>query len=240
MAKLDKRRIKFVKSLPLDVRTQVLYEFLKKGTSNRQIEYMIDELSEEDGWQAWSVIHFYGFNGESKAKFSTLTLKKIKENLLNVNTEELEEYHLASSAEKENTSNVVFTENDGNDIFRIIKARQGQYKLRKVLLQNYQSKCAMCNITRPNLLITSHVKMWSNSTAKERMNPSNSILLCKLHDGLFEYGFISLTDEYNVLYSPTFDFEGQHISQDLTFTMPISDPPSSVFLQAHRVRNGFE
>lgn len=37
MAKLDKRRINFVKSLPIDVRAQVLYEFLKKGTSNRNI-----------------------------------------------------------------------------------------------------------------------------------------------------------------------------------------------------------
>lgn len=239
MAKLDKRRINFVKSLPLYVRAQVLYEFLKKGASNRQIERIIDELAEEDGWQAWSVIHFYGFDGEDKAKYPTLTLKKIKDNLVDVNVEELEEYHLALS-EEENTPSVVFIEDDGNDIFRTTKARQGQYRLRKMLLQNYQSKCAICNVTEPKLLITSHVKMWSNSTVEERMNPSNSILLCRLHDGLFEYGFISLTDDYNVLYLPTFDFEGQDISQDLTFTLPISDPPLPVFLQVHRVKHGYE
>lgn len=62
MAKLDQRRINFVKSLSVDVKAKVLYEFLKKGTSNRNIERLIDELKEEDGWQAWSVLHFYGFN----------------------------------------------------------------------------------------------------------------------------------------------------------------------------------
>lgn len=240
MAKLDKRRINFVKSLSLDVRAQVLYEFLKKGTSNRNIERILAELVEEDGWQAWSVIHFYGFDGESKAKYSTLTLKKIKESLINVNVKELEEYHLAPSEEKENSSKVVFTESDGKDIFRTIKARQGQYKLRKVLLQNYQSKCAMCNITDPKLLITGHVKMWSKSSTEERINPSNSILLCSLHDGLFEHGFISLMDDFNVLYSPTFDFEKQGLSKNLTFTVPISDLPLPAFLEAHRVKHGYE
>ncbi|MCL6587175.1 MAG: hypothetical protein K6T72_11835 [Anoxybacillus sp.] len=52
MAKLDRRRINFVKSLPIDVREQVLYYFLKEGFSTRKIEQLIDTLNEEDGWQA--------------------------------------------------------------------------------------------------------------------------------------------------------------------------------------------
>lgn len=239
MAKLDKRRINFVKSLPIDVRAQVLYEFLKKGTSNRNIERILNGLAEEDGWQAWAVIHFYGFDGDSKAKYPTLTLKRIRDSLLNVNIEELEEFHLAPSEAKP-SPNITLTESDGKDVFRTIKARQRQYKLRKVLLHNYESKCAMCNITDPKLLITSHIKTWSKSSAEERVNPSNSILLCRLHDGLFEHGFISLTDDYNVLYSPNFDFEGQGLTKNLTFTLPISDPPLPAFLKAHRVKHEYE
>ncbi|MBY0144324.1 HNH endonuclease [Neobacillus niacini] len=240
MAKLDQRRINFVKGLPIDVRARVLFYFLKEGISNRKIEGLIDELNEEDGWQAWSVIHFYGFDGNSKAKYPTLTLKKIKDSLLNVNVEELEEFHLANSVEREITANIKFTENDGKDVLRTIKARQGQYKLRKTLLQNYNCKCAMCDINNPKLLITSHIKTWSASSADERINPSNSILLCKLHDGLFEYGYISLNDDYEVLYSPTFDFGSQGISTNITFTKPICDKPSSVFLKEHRLKHGYE
>ncbi|MGG0250728.1 HNH endonuclease [Peribacillus frigoritolerans] len=240
MAKLDQRRINFVKSLPIDVRAQVIYRFLKEGISNRKIEQLIGALNEEDGWQAWSVIHFYGFDGNSKAKYPTLTLKKIKDSLLNVNVEELEEFYLTNSDETEIASKIVFTENDGKDVLRTIKARQGQYKLRRALLQNYQSQCAMCNINDPKLLITSHIKTWSASSVDERVNPSNSILLCKLHDGLFEYGYISLTDDYEVLYSRDFDFEGQEISKDITLTKPISDYPSSVFLREHRLKHGYE
>lgn len=240
MAKLDQRRINFVKGLPIDVRAQVLYLFLKEGISNRKTEQLVDALNEEDGWQAWSVIHFYGFDGNSKAKYPTLTLKKIKDSLLNVNVEELEEFHLANSDETEISAKIVFTENDGKDVFRTIKARQGQYKLRKALLQNYRSNCALCSINDPKLLITSHIKTWSTATANERIDTTNAILLCKLHDGLFEYGYISLTDDYEVLYSSDFDFKGQGISKDITFTKPIRDYPSSVFLREHRIKHGYE
>jgi len=230
MAKLDQRRINFVKSLPIKVRAKVLYEFLNKGTSNRNIEKLLDELEELDGWQAWSVIHFYGFDRYGKAKYRNLTLKNIEDSITNVNVDELEEFHLGKGEEEEVYSKINFTENDGKDVFRTIKTRQGQYKLRKALLQNYQSKCALCNISDPKLLITSHVKTWSASTAEERVNPSNGILLCKLHDGLFENGYISLSNDYEVLYSPSFDFDGQEISKNVTFTKPRSDNPSPVIL----------
>jgi len=238
MANLDQRRINFVKNLSINVRARVLYEFLKKGTSTRNIEKLLNELEEEDGWQAWSVVHFYGFNGKNKAKYN-LTLKSVKEAISDLNVNELEELHLNISQDMEGSSQTNFTESDGQDVFRKIKTRQGQYKLRKALLHNYQSKCAMCNISNPKLLITSHIKTWKHSTPDERMNPSNSILLCNLHDGLFEYGFISLSDDYNILYSPTFDFEGQGISTAITFRKPIIDAPLAKFLEEHRMKYGY-
>ncbi|MBT2663607.1 HNH endonuclease [Bacillus sp. ISL-45] len=240
MAKLDQRRINFVKSLTIKVRAQVLYLFLKEGISNRKIEGLIDALAEEDGWQAWSVIHFYGFDSNSKAKYPRLTLKKIEENILNVNVEDLEEFHLANYDGNEVARKITFSENDGKDVFRTIKARQGQYKLRKALLQYYRSKCALCSINDPKLLVTSHIKTWSTASAEERIDTTNAILLCKLHDGLFENGNISLSDDYNVLYSLDYDFEGQRISTNLSFSMPTEDYPESVYLQEHRLKHGYE
>lgn len=159
---------------------------------------------------------------------------------MNVNVEDLEEFHLANHDDGEISRKITFTENDGKDVLRTIKARQGQYKLRKALLQNYRSKCALCSINDPKLLITSHIKTWSKSSTEERVNPSNSILLCKLHDGLFEYGYISLTDDYIILYSPNFNFEGQGIATNITFSKPLSDYPSPLFLKEHRLKHGYE
>lgn len=242
MAELDQRRINFVKSLPIDVKVKVLYEFLKKGTSNRNIERLIDELKEEDGWQAWSVLHFYGFDKHSKAKYPSLTLKLLKERLEALNDDDLEDLHLDKESKGDDPVNIVMGDNDGKDIFRTIKTRQGQHKLRKLLLRNYQSKCALCNISHPKLLITSHIKPWSESATsiKERVDPCNAILLCDLHDGLFENGFMSLDDNYQILFSNDFDFDGQGISKVIAFREPIEDSPSLEFLKEHRIMHGYE
>ncbi|WP_082883784.1 HNH endonuclease signature motif containing protein [Bacillus sp. SJS] len=98
----------------------------------------------------------------------------------------------------------------------------------------------MCNITDPKLLITSHIKTWSASTVQERVDLSNAILLCKLHDGLFENGNISLTDDYDLLYSPTYNFEEQLISTDITFRLPIKNYPLNVYLAEHRLKHEYE
>ena len=241
MAKLDQRRINFVKNLPMEVRARVLYEFLKKGTSNRNIERKLESLAEEDGWQAWAVIHFYGFNGSNKARYPNLNLEGMIRELQKLNEDELEELHLFEEAAPQKVShNVVISKNDGRDIFHPIKVRQGQNKLRKILLFNYESKCALCDITDPKLLITSHIKAWAKSSPEERIDPRNGILLCRLHDGLFDSGFISLSDSYEVLYAKNFGFKRQGISTDLSFRVPSSSPPDSKFLKEHRRKYGFE
>lgn len=242
MAKsLDQRRINFVKGLTIDVKAKILFEYLKKGTSTRNIEKIVGKLEEEDGWQSWSVVHFYGFDKWSKGKYPSLTLKALKERLAELNDHELEELHLSDKQSREERP-IVMGDDDGKDVFRTIKARQGQNKLRRLLLQNYQSKCALCNIAHPKLLITSHIKPWSDSATsiKERVDPCNAILLCDLHDGLFENGFISLNDSFQVLFSSDFDFVGQGISKDITFRKPVKDLPSINFLKEHRVKHGFE
>ncbi|WP_336883613.1 HNH endonuclease signature motif containing protein [Priestia koreensis] len=242
MINLDKRRINFVKELPLDVRAKVLYEYLKKGTSNRNIENIVDELRKEDGWQAWSVIHFYGFSGVHKGKYPYLTLKRVVDDITLIQEDDLEDFHLTFNVSKGDPApnRILFNEKDGKDVFRNIKTRQGQHKLRKIILQNYGSKCAMCNIQDERLLITSHIKPWSSSTHEERIDPQNSILLCKLHDALFENGLISLTDEYSVLLNTEFDYDLHGLSSDLNFSIPHIEPPHPLFLRQHRIKFGYE
>lgn len=237
MAVLDKRKTTFVKELSSKTKAMVLYDFLKNGKSQREIERNLVELEESDGWQAWSVIHFYGFNKDDKSKYPQLTLDSLENNIETINDLDLEALHLDN---EEIMYDTVPSDNDGEDILQKVKVRIGQKKLRNATLKNYNYKCALCEITEPKLLKTSHIKAWSVSSKSERIDQTNSILLCSLHDDLFDKGLISLKDDYDVIYSNKVDFVSQKIRQDLVFRKPIRQLPNQLFLLAHRKTNGFE
>ncbi|WP_044749461.1 HNH endonuclease [Bacillus alveayuensis] len=221
----DKKKINSIKKFSIDERAKVIYEFLHNGTVDEKVQ---------------SVIEFYSVHANHKAQFPDVTLEKVIEGLQEFNERELEELDSENEEQFEKIYHVIMNEKDGSDVFRIIKTRVGQYKLRKILLQNYQFKCAMCDISQPKLLVTSHIKPWAHSSSEERVDPRNAILLCKLHDALFENGFISLSDEYKILFSPNFNFVGQGIQTNISFKKPFKDAPSPVFLKEHRQKHGYE
>jgi len=77
------------------------------------------------------------------------------------------------------------------------QARKGQGQYRKKLLE----ECPLCPITRimePTLLIASHIKPWSVSNKKERIDPKNGFILSPLYDKLFDQGFMTFTDDRRV------------------------------------------
>ncbi|WP_237704111.1 HNH endonuclease [Planococcus donghaensis] len=66
-----------------------------------------------------------------------------------------------------------------------------------MLLQR-ESKCALCGVYNPRLLIVSHIKPWSTSTNDERLDVHNGLLLCSNHDALFDKKLISFTDNRGI------------------------------------------
>jgi hypothetical protein len=81
---------------------------------------------------------------------------------------------------------------DGNVIHEMLKTRSSslQSYFRKSLLEKY-SKCLLCDIKNPKLLIASHIKPASVSNTLEKADVNNGLLLCPLHDKLFDQGYIS-------------------------------------------------
>lgn len=63
-----------------------------------------------------------------------------------------------------------------------------QQKLRKELLKEFGTKCAICNIDIADLLIASHIIPYSRCDSKVEIvsDPNNALLLCANHDKLFE------------------------------------------------------
>lgn len=84
---------------------------------------------------------------------------------------------------------------------RLIKARIGQGKFKKLLLDR-NCKCALCGVTDKRMLIASHIKPWEFSTDFERLDENNGLLLCPNHDALFDKHLIS------------FDYQGRIVLSD--------------------------
>jgi putative restriction endonuclease len=81
------------------------------------------------------------------------------------------------------------------------RARLGQAKYRKALLE----ECPFCPITMvgdDRILIASHIKPYSKSSAEEKYDPKNGFMFTPTIDYLFDQGFITFEDDKKILISP--------------------------------------
>ena len=93
----------------------------------------------------------------------------------------------------------------------IVKIRIGQGIYKKMLLEKYEEKCCICNLCNKELLIASHIKEWKNSDLKEKCDINNGLLLCSLHDSLFDKHLISFDNEGNIIISEKLSLEDRKI-----------------------------
>lgn len=135
-------------------------------------------------------------------------------NFINTHKEEIIKYYrLINYVNFENfLANEVkdsLNDNDYRERFynSFVKIRNStiQSNFRKRLLNEFQSKCAICNIHNESLLIASHIipyhMCWEDAVLPE--DSENGLLLCVLHDSLFESGrFISFNSNGYILVNP--------------------------------------
>lgn len=87
----------------------------------------------------------------------------------------------------------------------VIQARRGQGKFR-ANVETIEHSCRLTGVTNSALLIASHIKPWRLCTsAQERLDGMNGLLLTPDADHLFDRGFISFEDGGEVLISPRVD-----------------------------------
>lgn len=80
----------------------------------------------------------------------------------------------------------------------LIKVRIGHSKLKENVLKIKQS-CDICGLNHPKLLIASHIKPWAKSNDYEKLDCENILLLCPMHDALFDKGLISFDRHGHIL-----------------------------------------
>lgn len=124
---------------------------------------------------------------------------------------------------------------------REVKTRINQQFFRKMVLANYNEKCALSGMDINSLLIASHIIPWSENK-NERLNPENGICLSALYDKAFDKGLISFSNEGIVLFSEKLN---RNIGKDYytKYFLPIESrklltankyKPNPLFLEWHR------
>ncbi|MGO4410278.1 MULTISPECIES: HNH endonuclease [unclassified Brevundimonas] len=117
--------------------------------------------------------------------------------------------------------------------------RLGQAKFRSDLLKRWSGRCAVTQIAMPEILRASHIKAWRDSTAHERINPHNGLLLAVHLDGLFDRGFLSFGDDGSAILSNAI---APHTREAFALHPKIRIPNLSEqnrhFLSSHRVKYG--
>ena len=120
--------------------------------------------------------------------------------------------------------------------------RPYQAILKKLLMETYDNRCAICGLDIPELLNVSHIIPHSKNENTAR-DLDNSIILCRLHDSLFDKGFITIMYDqgnYSIkisdLIKNSTNPATKSISSDLSnsaFNKPKIWPPSKKSLEYH-------
>ncbi len=96
----------------------------------------------------------------------------------------------------ENTDNI-----KGEEYECLVKQRVNQSVFRELMLKRFHKKCALCDVSNEAFLIASHIKPWSKSDPNEKLSQFNGLLLCPNHDKLFDKGYISFSDDGQIMIS---------------------------------------
>ena len=94
---------------------------------------------------------------------------------------------------------------------QLIKARVGQGGFRTNLLLLHKKTCCVTGCKVTEILRASHIKPWSQSDNRERLDPYNGLLLTPNIDALFDQGFITFSDEGELLVSDSLPVDAKKL-----------------------------
>lgn len=165
-------------------------------------------------------IQFINFNFKTFNEMLNLIDKS--KNIAEIQTEEInKEYEQIAQTERET----------------IIKSRIGQDKLRKELLE-HKCRCEICGLELQDALVASHIKSWKDSNDNEKVDIENVLLLCAIHDKLFDKGYISFDNKGKIIISNQLNENTQALLNihDESRIENISDRKAS-YLEYHRTHS---
>ena len=135
-------------------------------------------------------------------EFAETLLGLIGEDLPQVETSQIEVLLDTALAEKLNQEGGL-TE---TEVEQVIKARRGQGIFR-ANLEKIELSCRVTGVSNSKHLIASHIKPWSKSNNRERLDGNNGLRLSPHIDHLFDKGHITFSDNGDLMFSASVDKE---------------------------------
>ena len=87
---------------------------------------------------------------------------------------------------------------------QLVKARRGQ-GLFKINVRRTEKACRVTGVTDPRNLRASHIKPWKDCSDQERLSGYNGLMLAPHVDHLFDRGFISFSDDGDLIIAASLD-----------------------------------
>lgn len=97
----------------------------------------------------------------------------------------------------------------GTSVRRDGIARRGQRPFRERVMANYRDRCAVCELRPATLRAASfflragHIRPWADADDHQRLDPTNGLSLCVVHDRAFEGGLFTLAKDLAVMRAPS-------------------------------------
>lgn len=126
---------------------------------------------------------------------------------------------------------------------RLLVLRVGQDLFRNALLDYWRGRCCVTGLAVPSLLRASHIKPWAKCESdNERLDVFNGLLLAPHIDALFDGGWVSFSDQGDLLVSKELSSASRHQLGVITeWSIKGLTPSHSMYLMYHReqvFRNG--
>lgn len=166
----------------------------KEGNAERPLRYFFSEIkyvnipmeafNEAVGYKKNNVVQGFMRINESLTEQALDFLKKSINSSIQDELAEIEKQDI-SETQKES----------------LINSRLGQGKYRQDLKKIWNESCSITGFNQIDIFIASHIKPWKVSTNEERLDKFNGFFLLPTLDKLFDKGYISFTDNGDILIS---------------------------------------
>lgn len=207
---------------------EAIYLFLKSDIPENQIEEKVFGF-DDDGFVFMKIRTYLGltlshqglFQGYSYNEMSELLEEHLNEDenartllgILTLTSEQLsklDSFILSETNSEEEaigiskvSENIVEEYEKYIESISRIRNNKLQSQFRKGLLEEFETKCALCAIDKENLLFAAHIfPFYMSDRIEDAFSTNNGILLCPIHDSLFESGrYITIEPDGRVLIS---------------------------------------
>lgn len=121
------------------------------------------------------------------------------------------------------------------EVTREILARIGQERFRLGLIEYWEGRCAVTGLSILPLLRASHIQPWTDCTsARQRLDVFNGLLLAPHLDAAFDGGWIGFSEQGGILISPALDAENAaRLGIDPQSSLTRLDPCHRPYLRYH-------